>query len=626
MGPKRGPSPRRGPAGARSRAAARAARARRSERPELGRAVEEARLVVVADRIGLAQRRDGDHARRRPRQRAARARARSGPVGPRGLRRARRSFWSWPRLSVIPHDAATVSRAVRRIVLTGVVALCCCSAASGGACSRIPGSRSPRARAPSRGLQAYPRTLSSSTTSAARAAVPALRRAGGRLIEPSARALAPAELDRAALLPGLQRRGLVRSVTPDVPIGTDPRGASGFFGQFTDPLSPQEWWPSHIGVSDWIAPGPGRPRDDDRLRRRPLARGVRRAAEHDRAKQQTFDANQTRSCTAPRPPRSSARPSTARGSSASTRRRSSSSGTRARPAQLTVGDEIAGLAAARRHGQGVINLSLGGFDRLPIEEHAIMSAFGAGLLVVASAGNDRRGGQPALLPRKLRACADGRRDRRGRPRDRLLQLLAGDGPRRARGRTSRPRSRPSSTRAATPRSTARASRPRSSPAPPRRSGRCGRRCRTHSSSRSCAARRAMSARRAGTRHRLRYPRRPRRVDAQAAGRRPAGAERGRLPGKAERAHARRQDAAHCAAPAARRRSAPSSSGARTRRTSTASTCRRKARSSSPCGRTRTSASSSGARRRRPSSSRAPRPNATCSPSRPMRAHGSSASR
>jgi len=66
--------------------------------------------------------------------------------------------------------------------------------------------------------------------------------------------------------------------------------------------------------------------------------------------------------------------------------------------QLTVGDEIAGLAAARRHGPGVINLSLGGFDRIAIEEHAILAAFGAGSLVVASAGNDRHQGSPRSFP------------------------------------------------------------------------------------------------------------------------------------------------------------------------------------------------------------------------------------
>jgi hypothetical protein len=46
----------------------------------------------------------------------------------------------------------------------------------------------------------------------------------------------------------------------------------------------------------------------------------------------------------------------------------------------------------------VINLSLGGFDRLSIEEHAILNAFGAGLLVVASAGNDRQEGSSPSYP------------------------------------------------------------------------------------------------------------------------------------------------------------------------------------------------------------------------------------
>ena len=46
----------------------------------------------------------------------------------------------------------------------------------------------------------------------------------------------------------------------------------------------------------------------------------------------------------------------------------------------------------------MINLSLGGFDRIPIEEHAILAAFGAGSLVVASAGNDREIGSPLSYP------------------------------------------------------------------------------------------------------------------------------------------------------------------------------------------------------------------------------------
>ena len=65
---------------------------------------------------------------------------------------------------------------------------------------------------------------------------------------------------------------------------------------------------------------------------------------------------------------------------------------------LTVGDEIAGLSAAVTHGPGVINLSLGGTDRLPVEEHAILSAFANGSLVVAAAGNSRQQGNPPSYP------------------------------------------------------------------------------------------------------------------------------------------------------------------------------------------------------------------------------------
>jgi hypothetical protein len=82
---------------------------------------------------------------------------------------------------------------------------------------------------------------------------------------------------------------------------------------------------------------------------------------------------------------------------------------------LTVGDEIAGLAAAVRKGPGVVNLSLGGFDRIPVEERAIMTLFGGGSLVVASAGNDREGGSslsyPASFPHVLTVSATDESDR-----------------------------------------------------------------------------------------------------------------------------------------------------------------------------------------------------------------------
>jgi hypothetical protein len=60
----------------------------------------------------------------------------------------------------------------------------------------------------------------------------------------------------------------VRSVTPDVPLGTDPDHAAGFLSDFTatgfvsdftDPLSSSEWWVSHVGADRWTPPGPGKP-------------------------------------------------------------------------------------------------------------------------------------------------------------------------------------------------------------------------------------------------------------------------------------------------------------------------------------------------------------------------------
>jgi subtilisin family serine protease len=66
--------------------------------------------------------------------------------------------------------------------------------------------------------------------------------------------------------------------------------------------------------------------------------------------------------------------------------------------ELSLGDEIRGLAAATRKGPGVVNLSIGGVGRFPIEERAVMALVGEGSLVVASAGNDRVIGSPPSYP------------------------------------------------------------------------------------------------------------------------------------------------------------------------------------------------------------------------------------
>jgi hypothetical protein len=255
----------------------------------------------------------------------------------------------------------------------------------------LPGSRSLK------GLQAYPRTLVELDRERAAEAAPALRRAGGALIAPPLALWRLPSWSAERLLPRLERRGLIRSVTPDVPVGTDPRTAGGFLSQFTDPLSSSEWWPSHVGVQNWVGPGPGVPLTM-------IDSGVDLGHEDFLGRPNTFPLNtQT----------FSARDEELHGTATSSVAAAPVNGKGivgiypqaklqlwdASPnGVLTVGDEIMGLSAARRTGPGVINLSLGGFDRIAIEEAAIMSAFGAGSLVVASAGNDRESGSSPSYP------------------------------------------------------------------------------------------------------------------------------------------------------------------------------------------------------------------------------------
>jgi hypothetical protein len=285
---------------------------------------------------------------------------------------------------------------MRRLAVVSALALCCCTSAEAGILSHpgapvLPGSSSTTA------LQAYPRTLVELDHIRGPDQAPALRRAGGELIDPSLAMWRLPSWTAQRVLPGLQRRGLVRTVTPDVPIGTDPRGASGFFGQFTDPLSPTEWWPPHVGITNWVAPGPGVPVTM-------IDSGVDLSHEEFAGRPNTIPLN-TQTFTSNNEELHGTATASVVGAPVNAKGivgiypQAKLQLWDASPAgQLTVGDEIAGLAAAQRRGRGVINLSLGGFDRLPIEEHAILNAFGAGQLVVASAGNDREEGSAPSYP------------------------------------------------------------------------------------------------------------------------------------------------------------------------------------------------------------------------------------
>jgi hypothetical protein len=292
--------------------------------------------------------------------------------------------------------AATFSRSVRRIVLMGLAVLCWSPAASAALLTHQGKPVEAGTRSLAR-LQAYPRTLVELDRDRAAQAIPQLRRAGGQRLDPQLDLWRLPSWSAVRLLPGLERRGLVQSVTPDLPIGADPSKSGGFFGMFTDPLSPQEWWPSHIGVADWIGPGAGYPVTM-------IDSGVDLAHEEFLGRPntialntQTFDANDEElhgTATAS----VVGAPVNGKGMVGIYPQAKLQLWDASPDGELTVGDEIAGLASAVKHGPGVINLSLGGFDRIPIEEHAILGAFAAGSLVVASAGNDREEGSSPSFP------------------------------------------------------------------------------------------------------------------------------------------------------------------------------------------------------------------------------------
>jgi Subtilase family len=248
--------------------------------------------------------------------------------------------------------------------------------------------------APLHTLRAYPRTIVGLDRTRVGGAEFALQASGAREIDPQLGLWRLPSTAAARLLPALRAQGLVTSVTPDLPLRTE---AAQSIGYCTDPLCDTEWWIPHVGADAWTPPGPGFPVtmiDSGADLSHPEFAGRPNTTP---LNTQTFSANNEEA--------HGTATSSVVGApinmlglggiypQAKLQLWDASPG-----GQLTVGDEIAGLAAARVHGPGVVNLSLGGTDRLPIEEHAILRTFGSGSLVVASAGNDRMFGSPPSYP------------------------------------------------------------------------------------------------------------------------------------------------------------------------------------------------------------------------------------
>jgi hypothetical protein len=286
---------------------------------------------------------------------------------------------------------------MRRVLLLGVVLLACAGPARAALPVHAGHAILPATSGTStlRHLRDYRNTLVELDRVRGAGAAFVMRQAGGRLIDPQLALWQVPSTATARMLPGLRSAGLVRSVTPDLPLR--PERATRSLSFCTDQLCPQEWWIHSVGADLWSPPGPGipvtmidsgvdlsHPEFAGRPNTIPLNAQTFTGTEdelHGTATASTVAAPQNSVGIEGIYPQ------------AKLQLWDASPG-----GVLTVGGEISGLSSAVAHGPGVINLSLGGTDRLSIEEHAILAAFGSGSLVVASAGNDREDGSPRSFP------------------------------------------------------------------------------------------------------------------------------------------------------------------------------------------------------------------------------------
>jgi hypothetical protein len=254
----------------------------------------------------------------------------------------------------------------------------------------------PSARALQR-LESYPRTLVELDRVKGPALAARLRRVGAELIS------SPLELWRLPssrarhLLPHLLRAGAVRSVTPDRPLDANLWRGLGLFTELADPLVPTEWWRARIGVDRWVPPGPGVPLtvidsgldvSHEEFRRRPNTTLLNRQILTDDESELHGTAVSS----------VAAAPSNGVGVVGvypRARLRSFDISPQGLP---TIADELKALAAVSARGRGVVNISFGGSTYFGVEEHAILTAFASGSLMVAAAGNFREILSPIEYP------------------------------------------------------------------------------------------------------------------------------------------------------------------------------------------------------------------------------------
>ena len=315
---------------------------------EPGGAVEEARLVEVADRIGLAERRDGDDVLAEQLERAAERRLPVAEVRAKPYPGTRHGLGGYP------------ARMRRLAVLAALFA-----------------------------VWAAPAHAALLVQLNGESGAFALQAAGGTLVSPELRLWKIP--DAASALSRLRAAGAVSAVEPDRILV---RPAA--FRDATDPLVPQEWWRPVVGADSVTPPGPGVPvtvidagldLSHPEFAGRPNTTALNPQTllgednEHATAVSSVVAAPVNGFGVVGVYPQAVLRAFDA-----------------SPFADIDEAALIHGVVVAAQAGRGVVNISLFSADKSDFLAQAIIYAFGRGTIVVVAAGNQFENGNPPSYP------------------------------------------------------------------------------------------------------------------------------------------------------------------------------------------------------------------------------------
>jgi subtilase family protein len=219
---------------------------------------------------------------------------------------------------------------------------------------------------------------------------PALREAGGEKIASALPIWRVPTRPALQVLPGLLRSDLVSEVTPDQTLST----------LQAPPAEGTDWWIPFVNSAGAVPPGPGRPLTI-------IDTGVDLTHPEFAGRPNTTPLNR-QSTSGQQEEHGTAVASVAaapmgNGGVVGVYPQANLYLWDASPAGIGIsaGDVIRGLDAAIRLGPGVVNLSLGSEIRNPLIDRMVAVTQGAGVLIVAAAGNSRQNGNPPEYPAGL---------------------------------------------------------------------------------------------------------------------------------------------------------------------------------------------------------------------------------